>query len=114
MECEIPDFYSTSTPKARKPHVCCECSGSIFKGERHFQVTGKWEGQISSFRQHLICERACEFIRDKIADECIGYGTLFEFCNDEGYFKYTKHDPKIKSFRHLIARILWRKREQSY
>lgn len=114
MECEIPEFYSTSTPRARKAHVCCECGSDIFKGEKHFQATGKWDGAISSYRQHLICERACEFIRDHIDYECIGYGTLFEYCGGVDYFKHYKKELKYRTFRHLIARIRWREREQTY
>ena len=64
-ECLIPSFYSHSEPKARKRHRCVECSAWIEPGEVHFAYTGKWGGDISSGRQHLVCMEACMLIRDR-------------------------------------------------
>ena len=35
-----PKCYTTTNPKARKDHVCCECEGRIRKGERYIYTSG--------------------------------------------------------------------------
>ena len=42
--------YRSAIRKARKPHVCCECGGTIAVGERHEYVTANWEGTWCDFR----------------------------------------------------------------
>lgn len=51
----IPDFYSVVIRTARKPHRCCECDTEIKPGERHEYATGKWDGEIDTFRTCLMC-----------------------------------------------------------
>lgn len=35
---------------ARKEHTCCECGGTIAKGEVYEYTSGVWEGQGSDFK----------------------------------------------------------------
>lgn len=45
---DSPEVYNASTPKARKPHRCCECGGEIPKGDQYERVKwhdGKWGRQ---------------------------------------------------------------------
>jgi hypothetical protein len=112
-ECALPDFYDMAEPVARKSHRCCECSAPILKGEKHFHGWGKWEGVISSYRQHLACMEACMLIRDKFnGGECIGFGDLKEAFSE--FRPEMRGDQKRKEpwkqLRDLIARILWRER----
>lgn len=109
MECDIPQFYAWSILTARKQHDCCECSAKINPGEKYFRCSGKWDGLISSYKQHLLCEQACEFIRDEIENECIPFGSLFEWLKNEDYLKHYKKDIEVKDLRVMIAKI--RRRE---
>lgn len=79
IECTIPDVYRWSEPIARKQYKCCECRALILKGEKHFQCFGVWEGDASTYRQHLLCAEASMLIRDLFnGGECIGFGCLKE------------------------------------
>lgn len=112
MICELPKFWDYAEPVAKKQHKCCECSAPILKGEKHFHGWGKWDWGMESFRQHLLCEQACELIRDEFEDgDCIGFGTLFEWY-DEARRDLQRHkqEPTVKRLRSLIAQIKRRER----
>lgn len=111
-DCEVPQFYSHEERVARKAHKCCECTAPIEAGEKHFFVTGKWDGTINRYRQHFICEKACEYVRDNFQDfECLSYGALWEyFCDAKEWLREHKRTPDVKAFRSLIAQIRWRER----
>lgn len=105
-----PSFYSHTEPVARKEHRCCECAAPIHQGEKYFKVTGKWEGGISTFRQHLLCLKTCMHIRDKIQyGECIGFGTLSEYWAD---CKQKNAKPEVIELRKMLAQILKRERQE--
>jgi hypothetical protein len=115
-ECTIPAFYDWSEPIARKQHDCCECDAPILAGERHFCCRGKWDGKISTFRQHLLCCEMCEFVRDTWFDgeECIAFGGLKEYWREQRTWYDRKGSDRTSptwiKLRHLIAQILWRER----
>lgn len=113
MECEIPEFYVTSELRAMKQHGCCECSAPIEIGERHFIGRGKWDGKFSAYRQHLLCEKTCEFVRDHFNDnECLGFGTLFEWIHEDGWeMRNFKNSENGRTLRKLIAGIKRRERK---
>ena len=52
---EMPEFCHVSTVKARKPHRCYECRREIRPREEYERTTGKWDGEIFSFRCCLLC-----------------------------------------------------------
>lgn len=112
-ECVIPEFYSYSEPVARKQHVCCECYAPILPGEKHFAYRGKWDGDLQTGRQHLLCMEACMFVRDKLNDnECIGFGKLNEFIGDAyHYLREQKTNDTVRKFRSMVAAIRMRERE---
>jgi hypothetical protein len=112
MECELPQFYSTSEPVARKRHRCCEYVSPIEVGEKHFVGVGKWEDRFNTYRQHILCEQTCEFIRDHFnGRECIGLGTLFERLHEDVYeIRRFKETEKGKQLRSMIAKIIKRER----
>lgn len=108
-----PAFYYWTEPVARKPHRCCECRGPIHVGERHFAYRGKWDGGISTGRQHLLCMEACMLVRDELEGECIVFGGLFEWFHDmsgEDWYQSRKADA-WKRLRSMLARIKWRRRK---
>lgn len=116
MECDLaPDFYTWTEPVARKQHRCVECRAPILKGEKHFRYAGKWEGDLSTGRQHLECMEACMLLRDKFGggDSCVAFGDLKpDFREVDEYFE-RENDGKKPAWirlRHLMAVILWRER----
>lgn len=73
-DAENPEFFTEKLVKARKSHKCCECNREIRPGEQHERSTGKWDGEIDTFRTCFICRT----IRN---DYCHGgweYGRLIE------------------------------------
>ncbi len=115
-ECEIPDYYVCTERVARKVHKCCECSAPILVGEKHLEVSASWEGRPDRYRQHLLCEQACEFVRDKGLndDECLYYGELKEWWPT--WVKYgdntsAKLEDRAALWR-MMLRIMRRERKQ--
>lgn len=52
---EAPEFYSEVDRIARKEHTCVECKRTILKGEQYSYITGKWDGDIRSYKTCLTC-----------------------------------------------------------
>lgn len=115
MYCDNPpQFFSYTEPAARKEHHCCECGGKILVGEKHFQWTGKWDGDVSSGRQHFLCMETCMFIRDEFeGGECIGFGEMWEWYG-ESKWQTDKNHQSWQKLRNMIARILIRARKETY
>ena len=80
-DCEIAQYYNWKERVARKEHECCECDAKIIPGEKYLQVNACWEHRPDTYRQHLLCARACEYVRDSGIndDECLYYGGLKEW-----------------------------------
>ncbi|MEX3914823.1 hypothetical protein AB4Y43_01060 [Paraburkholderia sp. BR10872] len=55
---ELPTFYTESMVKARREHRCCECLGTISRGENYQRRSGKWEGRFECFKT---CQRCIDF-----------------------------------------------------
>lgn len=77
-DCEIAQYYLATYRIARKSHECVECSAPIDPGEKYLEVRACWDNRPDVYRQHLLCQQACEYVRDKGLndDECIYYGGL--------------------------------------
>jgi hypothetical protein len=45
---DVPEFSTTTRPKARKPHRCAECHRSVEPGEVYVRAVQKWEGEVSA------------------------------------------------------------------
>lgn len=68
-------FSTCTTPKARKPHRCCECERTILPGERYQRWTGFWDGSFDTNKSCLPCAEI------RTAFTCEGgetVGTLWE------------------------------------
>lgn len=68
--CELPEFYHEEMVRARKPHKCCECGFTISIREEYMRCSGKWEGEISVFRQHLACYSFARHVNLDHLGEC--------------------------------------------
>jgi hypothetical protein len=80
-DCEIAQYYKAEYRMARKEHDCCECYAPIEKNEKYLEVRACWDGRPSIERQHLLCQKACEFVRDTGLndDECLYFGEFKEW-----------------------------------
>lgn len=120
--CSMPEVFTSKTGiVARKEHKCCECKGSIHKGEAYYYCQGQWEGDFSRYRQHLNCKEACTMIRDNFFQgECIGFGELFEYYHEyidpadknQYAFPARPRTEDTKKFRAIMASILRRLRRE--
>ncbi len=71
-EGQEPSVYVERERRARKPHVCEECSNPILIGERYLRISGVWDGMGQDFATCL----SCRDIRQALAaatpeQECI-------------------------------------------
>lgn len=79
MSAEGPKCYSTRTPKAAKEHVCCECRGTIAKGESYEYFSGVWDEPAV----YKTCAD-CAALRVEVLEQCrfkedlISFGGLYE------------------------------------
>jgi len=101
-----PDFYSEKVVTGRKDHRCCECGTEISKGEKHESVSGKWEGEMNTYRTCL----PCVALRNRIAD---GGCFCFSGLGDElSYGDYDECDD-VKAYRDRSERAYQAKRQLS-
>lgn len=87
-----PEFYNQSMVKGRNNYSCCECGCTIPKGDRHESVSGKWEGDMRTFRTCL----PCVALRDRIADG--GCFCLTGLSDELSYGDYDECDD-VKAYR---------------
>lgn len=66
-----PSVLSRSMGKSRKPHKCCECHGTIRKGEEYELSKGCWDGRWDAFKT---CND-CVHLRCTL-DDCVPFGEL--------------------------------------
>lgn len=83
---DIPEFCTVADVRARKPHQCCECRDEIAKGEIYERQSGKWSGDLATYKTCLTCRDIRNAIA-KIADElwgdaCYYFGGLREAVAD--------------------------------
>lgn len=84
LYCDVyPDFFSERVSVSRQEYRCCECGFKINKGQKYWYCVGKWEGDVSSYKQHIECRDACYKIQ-KHQGECIPFGGLREWLSDYG------------------------------
>lgn len=55
MNADLPDTYWVSHPKAKQPHRCCECRGTISPGETYERYQGVWSGDFSTYKTCTDC-----------------------------------------------------------
>lgn len=80
---EQPEFYHESKVKATKDHRCVECGAKVPKGRWHIKATGKWEGEVCSYRFHKTCHELTVLMRTDLLehlhqDELPGIGELVQ------------------------------------
>lgn len=73
-----PSCSTTTRPRARKEHTCCECTESIAVGATYERVTGIWDGSAGAFATCLSCVE----IRDHFACDGFTFGELWRDLED--------------------------------
>ncbi len=74
-------LLSESTPIARKQYQCVWCPEKISKGEKHFHVVGKCDGDLQDDRYHSECRlAACKWFQgeDEFEPQMFKRGTCEE------------------------------------
>lgn len=113
MECDLPQFFNVKEPIARKQYHCCECRAKIEPGEKYVYCIGKWDGDLSTYRQHLLCANACRHIRDESDGECIAFGGLKEHMGEMYWHNGAiKRRPNHAILRKMYVDILRRERRE--
>lgn len=79
-EGDLPEFYDERWVVARKPHTCHECRRPIAIGQRYYRVTGKWDGDVNSFR---ICADCQDIQQSLYCDGSYSFGTLWSDIEDQ-------------------------------
>lgn len=106
--CEIPEFFQETRQKAKKEHICFECGAPIFQNEFYFKSTGKWNGEVSQYKQHTWCRAACTHLSKMDYDGCIAFGELFDSWGEIYYRK----SPELKKLRGYMAKVLWNQKRR--
>lgn len=79
--CDVhPDFIRYACPVARLVHTCDECYRPIMRGEQYVLTTGKWDGDVATYKAHELCELLARMLRDD--DGCWLMGQLFTSASD--------------------------------
>lgn len=73
-----PTFFTETTVRARKPHLCCECRDEIKPGETYRRSSGKWEGRCETFATCLACVVLWKSVLLETGCECWCFGGLRE------------------------------------
>lgn len=109
-DCEIPEFYSETFPKAAKVHKCCECKAPIEVGEKHLYYRMKSDGAFWHERQHMLCRELCMILRDAdFVEDCIPFGELKSWWAEEQISQ--QRGQEMKPYRDRMAAILRRERQ---
>lgn len=57
---EHSPFLTRREPVAALNHRCDECWRPIMRGERYVSITGKWDGELRTYRSHVLCDMLAE------------------------------------------------------
>jgi len=89
MSCEMWECGTIRQRKARKHHTCCECGGTIQKGEKYIFASGVWDGEGMSFRTCVDCDELRKEAEADIDDpeDCAGFGELISTMDGHHFVK---------------------------
>jgi len=78
-----PDFYRVEERTAAKDHRCYECNCKIRKGALYYSITGKWDGEIRTYKTCERCWDLWESLKEGIG--CVYHGGLSEIYTEYLY-----------------------------
>lgn len=80
---ETPEAFRQYERKARIPHQCCECGGTIQPQEQYLYISGIWEGEPESYKRCLDCVELIKSInKDKFIDESVYLSGLWDWISE--------------------------------
>ena len=71
-----PSIYDVRVYRAKKQHVCEECSRKIQKGELYERVFGVWEGRPEVFRSCEHCRDLRVWVSNSVPCFCPAHGGM--------------------------------------
>lgn len=84
MECycdfDPADAYCQSDVKARKQHVCSECSGHIEPGETYQRTFMVYDGRCDVWKTCPDCRALLDYVRAHVPCLCWLHGSLIDDC----------------------------------
>lgn len=89
-----PDFFNEKTVTAKKQYKCCECRTPIVIGERYMRSSGKWDGDVCSFKTCLSCNEAKQKLGE-IIDCVISFRELGECLSEYDFVVTNDEDDSI-------------------
>lgn len=72
------EFYSATTPTARKAHRCDECGHAISQGESYERVGAKWDGSLTVFKTCARCTALRQHLKVHAPCFCWAHGNLLD------------------------------------
>lgn len=104
---ENPEVYQLDKPKARKPHQCYECVGTIEPGEVYHRHHGIWD-EPRTFKVCLDCDKLRADIDAGLRyDERTGFGELPEAVIEGRFPRYIERFIAIKQKRGAKVHESW-------
>lgn len=101
-DCEPPQCYHRSLPKARKQHRCCECRGWIERGEIYERFEGIWDGEGLTFKTCPDCFDIRRRLAIILRNECGGCDVAFTRISEE--LQEGDHDELSGEFLSVMVR----------
>jgi hypothetical protein len=83
MDLEIPEFFNEEVVQARKEHKCYECRRTIEKGWYYHRSTGKWDGQVSTYKTCNRCTMIQKWMREFADNNDLEFSLAFGSLYDE-------------------------------
>lgn len=71
---DAPHWYNEKVVKAKKEHICNECSKIILPKEKYIKIIGKWEKEFCTYKRCSICQE----IIDTFFCEGFFFGQVYE------------------------------------
>lgn len=105
---DAPQFYNRTIRKARKPHKCEECAGSILPGDKYEYVSGKWDW-LSDFKTCQACCDIRQWTKNNVPCLCWVHGNMIEDCREavnEAYYRAPTETAGLRFafLRRIVAR----------
>jgi len=99
------EFFSEATVKGRKLHRCDACHTPIVKGEFHVSMSGKFDGDFFTTRNHLDCRQVeCELANIHGLSGGEEWLHLHDLEQDDRKWLWQRHNNTWQRLAHIYGR----------